>query len=114
MARKDDDLKLVYHIPKNYEEKSVTISGLSYRNIVEAVILVGIVVAILWVIPSNIMTFNVKLVVGIIIAAPLGILGLFGINQCSLSEFLMNVIKYKLNPPRYIRKSLFNRDDESD
>ena len=106
MARKDEDINLEFNIPRNYKEKSVTISGLSYRNITEAVILVGIIIAILWFVPSSTMSFNTKLVVGLITGIPIGALAVKGINQCSLSEYLTYFIKYKLNPPRYIKKPL--------
>lgn len=104
MARKDDDKQLVYRIPPNFEEKSVTANGIPYRNLVEAVILVGIVVLILWKIT---IAFKTKCIIGIAVGGPLAVLAIFGINKCSLSEFLLNIIKYKMRPKLYVRKKLY-------
>lgn len=69
MARKDDNKEMIFFIPKNFEEKSLTMSGLSYKNISEAVVIVGIIAAILWVIPS--LEFKTKAMIGAIIGIPL-------------------------------------------
>jgi hypothetical protein len=106
MARKDDEKKLVYMIPKNFEEKSVTTNGLNYRNIAEAVFLVGIVVIILWKIDISLKT---KLITGILVGGPLGVLALIGINKCSLSEFLINIVKFKMKPKVYVKKNIFQK-----
>lgn len=105
MARKDENQELSYYIPKNFEEKSVTTSGLSYRNIIEAVVIVGAIVAILWYVPIE--SLKVKIIIGLIFGVPLGAFALFGINRCSLSEYLLNFLKYKLSPKIYIKKNLF-------
>lgn len=106
MARKDDEKKLVYMIPKNFEEKSVTTNGLNYRNIAEAVFLVGIVVIVLWQVD---IAFKTKLIIGILIGGPLGALALIDINKCSLSEFLINIVKFKMKPKVYIKKNIFQK-----
>lgn len=106
MARKDDEKKLVYMIPKNFEEKSVTTNGLNYRNIAEAVFLVGIVVIILWQID---IAFKTKLIIGILVGGPIGFLALIGINKCSLSEFIINIVKFKMKPKVYVKKNIFQK-----
>lgn len=110
MARKDDNKEMIFFIPKNFEEKSLTMSGLSYKNISEAVVIVGIIAAILWVIPS--LEFKTKAMIGAIIGIPLAALAAFGINSCSLSEYLINFIKFKIRPNSYIKKDLFNKNDK--
>lgn len=105
MKRKDENQNLLYYIPKNFEEKSVTVSGISYRNITEAVIIIGIIAAILWFTPID--SVKVKIIIGIVISLPIGALALFGINQCSLSEYLINFLKFKLSPKVYVKKNMF-------
>ena len=110
MARKDDNKEMIFFIPKNFEEKSITISGLSYKNISEALVVVGIVAAILWFIPS--LEIKTKIIIGAIIGIPLAAIAVVGINNCSLSEFLINFIKFKIRPNSYIKKDLFNKKDK--
>lgn len=107
MKRKDEEKNLVYFIPKNFEEKSVTMSGISYRNVIETVILLGIIVAILWFSPID--TVKTKIIIGIVLGVPVGAISLFGINKCSLSEYFINLFRFKLSPKIYVKKSLFKK-----
>ncbi len=107
MARKDDNKEMIFFIPKNFEDKSITMNGLSYKNISEAVVIVGIIVAILWVIPS--LEIKTKAIIGAIIGIPLAAIAAIGINNCSLSEYLINFIKFKIRPNSYIKKDSFNK-----
>ena len=111
MARKDEDKELEYIIPQNFKENNVTANGISYRNIVEAVILVGIVVLILWIIPSESLALKYKIIIGAVIGGPLGFLGITGINKCSLSEYLIYVIRFKSSPKIYVRKHPYKNND---
>lgn len=107
MKRKDEEQNLLYFIPKNFEEKSVTISGFSYRNIIESVIIVGVIAAVLWFVPID--TIKVKIIIGIVVGVPIGTISLFGINKCSLSEYFINLFRFKLSPKIYIKKDLFKK-----
>lgn len=111
MARKDENLNITYFIPKNFEEKSVTSNGLSYRNLIEAVVIVGVVVSILWFVPIE--NIKVKIIIGIIVGGPLAVFTVFGINKCSVSEYLINFLKFKLMPKMYVRKNLFKNPNIS-
>ena len=51
--------------------------------------------------------FITKCIIGIAVGGPLAVLAIFGINKCSLSEFLLNIIKYKMRPKLYVRKNLY-------
>lgn len=114
MARKDEDKELDYIIPKNFKETNVTPNGIPYRNIVEAVILVGIVVGVLWIIPNDAVSLKFKIIIGAVIGGPLGILGITGINKCSLSEYLLYVIRFKTSPKVYVRKHLYKRKNDNE
>ena len=111
MARKDDDKELIFFIPKNYEEKNVTMSGLSYRNIIEALFLAGTVALVMSQISS--LTLKSKFIIGLPIAMILGFIGLMGFNNCSLSEFLINFIVYKIKPNVFVKKNLFNNQNKN-
>lgn len=110
MARRNEEKNLVYYIPQNYEENAVTISGIKYRNLVEGIILLGIVVAILWFIPIAI---KPKITIGIFAGGGLGILGIVGINGSSLSEYIISFIQFKLRPKTYVKKKLFVKENET-
>lgn len=114
MARKDEDKNLDYIIPKNFKETNVTPNGIPYRNIAEAAILVGIVLFILWIIPNDAIALKYKVIIGAVIGGPLGILGITGINKCSLSEYLLYVIRFKTSPKVYVKKHLYKRKNDTD
>lgn len=114
MARKDEDKELDYIIPKNFKETNVTPNGIPYRNIAEAAILVGIVFGILWLIPNDAVPIKIKVIVGALIGGPLGILGVTGINKCSLSEYLLYVIRFKTSPKVYVKKHLYKRKNDTE
>lgn len=110
MARKDEDKNLEFIIPANFKENNVTANGIPYRNVAEAVVLVGLVVLILWFIP---IPLNIKIIVGVVIGALLGIFALKGINRCSLSEYLIYMIKFKTSPKVYVRKQPYQKNNSN-
>ena len=93
MARKDEDKNIAFIIPQNYRESNVTGNGIPWRNVAEGVVLAGIVAVIVCLIPMKIST---KIVVGVILGGILMLLAIRGHNNCSLSEYLIDFIKFKL------------------
>lgn len=94
MARKSNlDEPFVYYIPENFIAAGTVGGGMfKVRNVVEAIVLMialGYPIALL---PVSI---TIRLVLLAIVCLPVGILALVGINHGPLSEYLIDVFKYR-------------------
>lgn len=94
MAKKSNlDEPFVYYIPENFIATGTVGGGMfKVRNVVEAVaimVVLGYPIALL---PISI---TIRLILLSIICLPLGVLALVGVNHGPLSEYLVDVFKYK-------------------
>lgn len=96
----------IYHIPRNFEDQLVTYSGKSVRNVVEAVIAFAIVALICFLIPVH---WTYKIIAAAIIGLPLAIFNFIGIQNNSVTEFLILLIRYKTHPNEIKKVDFFNQ-----
>ena len=116
------DIKSIMETSRKISEQLTELAPMCVENVKKILleialkniknVLVGILIGILWIIPSDWLSFNTKLVIGILFGLPIAALSVKGINQCSLSEFLINFIKFKMNPPTYIKKNVFEKNNK--
>lgn len=86
-----------YIIPKNYSEGR-SFRGHSYRNIIEGVI--GAV--IVWrIVQATPFVSSIKLTAGVILAAIMLLVGIFGIRDESISQFIGSYILYRRDKKKY-------------
>ena len=94
-----------YYIPGNFIDESRSIRGMvKTRNLVEALVLGGIVAALLMLIPIETRVQRISVTIGV--AGPVFVLGLCGINGDSTLYFL----KLAINWMRRKSVMLFNEN----
>ncbi len=85
-----------YIIPENFIKDGRIFNGLlKTRNFIEAIIMAAVVAVPLWVIPYP--TVIAKLTVMISILLPIMFIGIVGINDSSVLEFLQQFLKWRKN-----------------
>lgn len=93
MKDKNSDEPSVFYIPHNYIDSGSVLGGtFKLRNAIESLIIVVTIGYILSKI--SIMSIMNKLIFFIIVAFPLGILALVGVNGGSFFEFIHDVFNY--------------------
>lgn len=92
----DEEKELTFAIPANYNESGKVLNGMfELRNLIEAII-VGAVFGfpIIKLFPFSITT---KIILFVAIVIPLVIINLVGIDGNPLSQFFINMIKFRKN-----------------
>ena len=86
----------IYIIPDNFIEGGKVFNGMfKIRNLIEAIALALIVAAPLFMIPYPNLQIQITVMIGIIL--PVMLLGIVGINDDSLIEFVVSLIKWQQN-----------------
>lgn len=104
-----DEQSAVYTIPQNFDETLISSWGIRQRNLVEALIGLGVVVLILFLIP---MAFKVRIIVFVLTALPWSVLAIKGVNNCSLTEYCGNVIHYSLSQKVLKARPQFEKSEQ--
>lgn len=95
----------VYVIPDNYEDSIVTSNGWKMRNIIEACVAAAIfVIPVLFMLRID---FKFKIIILVFTALPTAFIFIRGHNNCSLVEFFMDYMRYRLGPKVFRRKPIF-------
>lgn len=95
-----------YIIPNNYEDNLVTGGGRSMRNVIEAIIAFGIFVCIFAFLPISL---NIKVVLIIATGGPAAFFSFIGIKGCSVTEYLMLVLKFKSKQYDFTRNDIYEK-----
>lgn len=91
----DEEELYKFVIPENYKK------GFSYRNVVEAVLVVGVLDKIISITPF---IFSVKLIAITVVSVIFGLIFVIGIKGESVFEFLLSYIRYRKNRKRLVLK----------
>lgn len=89
----------------------ITASGKSFRNIIEAVIFLGIFVLIFGFLP---IPFKVKIILITLFGGPAAAFGYIGIHKYTVTEYLMLVIKYKLKQNTFNAVDMFEEKEQAE
>lgn len=82
----------IYAIPQNYTDSGRLLGGLvETNNLIEAIIVVVPLVAFILYLPFS---FTIRIVTAMIVALPIGILALTGINGDTLFQFVEHMFKF--------------------
>ena len=96
MAKEEDREQLnIYNIPANYNDSGRLFGGMvQTRNLVEVIVLVGIIGYLELKIPVN---FTIKSSIMVVTLAPIFVFGLMGVDGGSLTQFLFTILKFLRN-----------------
>lgn len=95
MSDRDEDEREVYFIPQNFIDTGKIFGGMfKLRNAVEAAILIAVSALPILTIPASL---TMKAALLCMISLPLGMLGLIGIGENSLTEWLVNAVLFLKN-----------------
>lgn len=89
----------------------ITASGKSFRNIVEAVIFLGVFVLIFGFLP---IPLRVKIILITLFGGPAAAFGYIGIHKYTVTEYLMLVIKYKLKQNTFNAVDMFEEKEQAE
>lgn len=107
MGRQEHEELDVYVIPPNFVEGGKIFGGMfKLRNVFEAAVLGGAVTMLVLKIPASV---TARIVIMCLTTLPISIFGLIGIEGESLTEFVINVIKFIRN-----RRTVYRSDVEPD
>lgn len=107
MGRQEHEELDVYVIPPNFVEGGKIFGGMfKLRNVFEAAVLGGAVTMLVLKIPVSV---TARIVIMCLTTLPISIFGLIGIEGESLTEFVINVIKFIRN-----RRTVYRSDVEPD
>ena len=92
MGKNEHEELDVYIIPPNFIESGKIFGGMfKLRNAIEAGLLAGLAIFLVWKINVSLTT---KIIILCVTALPLGIFGIMGIEGESLTEFVINVFRF--------------------
>lgn len=101
----------IYNIPKNYEDNMITASGKSFRNVVEAVLFLGIFVLIFAFLP---IPLKAKVILITMLGGPAAVFGYIGIKRYSVLEYIGLVIKYKTKQNTFNFIDMFQEKEQAE